>query len=251
MSTSPPIEKKDVDLLPIRKTPVLPLRPNSSLSIEQVEKISNTPLPTNRGLTTKEMTFIEFFLQGKSLKEAKTLAGFKESVTGTDVYRRPRIFQEIQKRARVHFEKMQLTTEDVLNRVSACAHSNPLDYYDILPDGNFQLNLNNMPSREAAEAIQELYYDAAGRPRITFVPKAAYVALETRLKGMLSDNRFESDGKDGSPSTIQAFDQIIMNTTINVQNVRVVSPDREKLEDKHPVLEGKILVDDTQSQKGS
>ena len=143
----------------------------------------------------------------------------------------PKVWNEIQKRLRVHFEREQITSEDVLRNIHQVAHANVLDYLEVMSDGSFKINLANI-SREDGKAIQEVGYDAAGRPRIKLVDKIAAIRLEGQLMGMLKD-RLEVTGKDGAPLSIRDFDAIIQNTTINIQN--------NTTQERHQVSEGEVI----------
>lgn len=241
MASPSQIQEKEVSLLPIRKTPPLPLRHSE----KELEAISNAPekwrRPANSEqgkFTPKQLSFINNIERGMSRKEAATAAGYAGGNDGSALYYTPHIFKEIQNRLRIHFEKENLATEEILARVSKCAHFNPLDFYDVKEDGSVQLNLKK-PSRADMEAVQKIYHDSAGRAHVDFVPKAAYVALEAKLKGMITE-KHEISGKDGGPVTVQYLDSIVQN--VNITNIHLIEDPKsqELVEPKQLTLEGNI-----------
>lgn len=197
---------------------------SGSVALRPIESLQSNPSPEpNLTLTRKQKRFIEFFLQGKSAKESALLANYKPSVADvatTAILYKPAVQFEIKRRQEEIYKKLEINTEEIISRIQYLAEANLADYIDIDPsDGEkFKINLNKL-DRLQFSAIQELNYDALGRPKIKLVDKKAYHDLLCRVKKIGADDQHRS----GSDLTIQALDAIVNkqsitynHTTINV-----------------------------------
>lgn len=219
-------------LLPIRPDPVLPLKASPTA----LEKIKNGPPKRTRSASSTDATFsrnqlafMDNWMRGMNPRAAMIAAGYSKNSLPSELLYNPKIWNELQKRYRVHYEKQKITTQEVLEGIDRLAASNILDYVDVLEDGSFKLNLTNV-NREMGEAIQGLEFDSAGRPRIKLVDKIAARALQARAMGMLKD-KVEVTGKDGAPLSIKDFDTIRNNTTINIQNINIGHKEEQHIPD--------------------
>jgi phage terminase small subunit len=237
MSAAP--TQEPTGLLPIRTSnpPKLPFRkstapsPTSNLDKPRKRRSGNTLSET---LTLHQLRFVEYYMRNKSLYTAAKLAGYAEStcLEAGQLLNNPNIREEISKRLIEEFKEKNITNEDIFRGVARCAFSNVFDYIDVQPDGGFRVDLNKVP-REYGYAIQELSYDAQGRPRIRLVDKKAAYELLGKFR-LMGGEKIEHSGRDGAPLTIQALDRIVQNNVTINQNF-INSPEKSK---EIPVLEG-------------
>lgn len=197
---------------------------SETVALRPIETLQTSPSPdANTTLTRKQKLFVEFFLQGKSAKEAALKAGYKPSVADvatTAILYKPAVQLELNHRQEEIYKKLEISTEETISRIQYLSEANLADYIDVDPeDGEkFKINLNKL-DRLQFSAIQELNYDALGRPKIKLVDKKAYHDLLCRIKKIGADEQHRS----GSDLTIQALDAIVNrqsitynHTTINV-----------------------------------
>lgn len=186
-------------------------------------------LPHQEGdkLTRKQKLFVEYWLQGKSAYVAAELAGYSPStasIATTVILTSTQVIKEIRRRTSKVFTDLELDTDYVLEKAANLASANMLDYVDIKPDGTFEINLARV-SRAQGEAIQELSFDAQGRPKIRMVDKKGSVELLARIKKMLNEGDLgPAGGKgEGQAITTQYIDQVVQEITVN-QQVNVYQP---------------------------
>ena len=159
--------------------------------------------------------FAEYYLQGHSAYKSAILCGFEPDEAKRAAYNllNSKVVQKIlQKRTKKKFQDLQLTTEAIIVETSKLAFSNMLDYVDILPDGSFQVNLNNV-TRDMGAAIQELSYDMQGRPKLKLADKRPAQELMMRYFKLL----VEQENQENRQLTIENLDKLISNVTINQQ----------------------------------
>src|ERR1700677_1465907 len=137
MATASPDSNTDTQagLLPIRPAP-LPLRRSVS-ALEQKKDIKlKTGAVFEGEFTRKELAFIEYYCQGLSEKAAAIKAGYTKNsaLNASQILYRPRIWEAIQTRLRVEFQRLNVTTASVIEEVNRLSNSNILDYVDIQPD---------------------------------------------------------------------------------------------------------------------
>lgn len=227
-----PIHSQELSKLPIRK----PQIPERNPSLTPVRRRSGNILhPT---LNVRQLKFVEYYVAGKNPYQAAKLAGYAESTcaNATELLLNNKdVREEIGKRFNNAFHEKNISNDDIFTGVARCAFSNMFDYINVLPNGEFKVNLNEVP-REMGYAIQEISHDAQGRPKIRLVDKKASFELLGRFRHMAVD-KLEVSGKEGGPLTIQALDAIVQqNITIN----QIVQPSLEN-QREHKVLEGKVV----------
>lgn len=226
-----PIRNPDLPELPLRKPAVT--SPQVDLDKPRRRKSGNILSET---LTIRQLKFVEYYERGMNCYRAAKAAGYSEStslVAYDVILNNPDVRNEIKRRFAIEFEEQSITNEDIFRGVARCAFSNIFDYIDVQPDGGFRVDLTKIP-RELGYAIQELSYDAQGRPRVRMVDKKASFELLGKFR-MMGGEKLEHSGKDGGPLTIQALDAIVQqNVTIN-QQININSPEKQE---EIPALEG-------------
>lgn len=186
----------------------------------------------------RQLKFVEYYVGNRTAYQAAKLAGYAESTCANAtelLLNNPDVRKEISNRFNTAFHDKNINNEDIFSGVARCAFSNMFDYISVLPNGEFRVNLNEVP-REMGYAIQEISHDAQGRPKIRLVDKKASFELLGRFRHMAVD-KLEVSGKEGGPLTIQALDAIVQqNITINQV---VQQPLEAKQEPK--VLTGEVV----------
>jgi hypothetical protein len=200
---------------------ILPIRP-----VKTKQQFSPATIKrnlSNQKLNRKLKKAIEFFRQGKSCRQAALKAGFSESyadVASTTIFKNPAVVAEIQRLdaeddALLPKVTVAMMKADLLKVINA----NPLDYYDVDASGNRALNLDRI-NREQGRYIQKLYTDSNGKLMMELENKMAARALLAKIERMgttATDNTIIGN-EEGQISIGGAFDEVVRQITINIQN---------------------------------
>ena len=132
----------------------------------------------------------------------------------------PNVVKYLARRRRRLFQVVELETDDILNDLRSVAEANILDYVDVLDDGSFKANLRKV-DREKGRCIQELSYDAQGRPKIRLKDSLKADELLAKIKKM-----FEVDSEKEKEYGERLFetdflDKLIREAKITVNSITV------------------------------
>lgn len=178
-------------------------------------------IPSNKGLSAQQIRFIDLYLSNKcrSAYKAALEAGYSENtanIASSVLLQNPKVAAEMKRRAQAIVESVGVSPEFVIQETVKLVRANVLDYIDIEDGGKFTVNLERV-DRDMGSAIQELSYDAEGRPRIRLADKKASIELLARIFKMFAE-KAENPG-DSRPLTIQSLDSIVQqitNVTVNI-----------------------------------
>lgn len=220
------ITSPDTPQIPIRKA-LVPIKKPSSKGIESLKPCSNTSLERNivspealKHLNKRQIAFINYYCAGNNAYRAAEKAGYSEGtcINATQLLlNNPHIREEIARRWNEDFKEANIKNEDIFASAARMAMANIFDYIKIEEGGKWDLDLGKIP-RELGFAIQEMSYDAQGRPRIRLVDKKAVLELIAKFRGMGTD-KLEISGKGGAPLTVQSIDQMVQQH-VQQQNVQ-------------------------------
>lgn len=241
MNTLPVVRER----LPLRRgnfsAPVKQLSPKSAIT--PLKKTSDI-LPEDRELTKKQKAAVEYLISGqaKTQREAGLMAGYSEVVSrmaSTEIFAKPNVRKEYNRRRKELWQNMELTSQDIVNRLQMLADANPADYIKILPDGSFKFDLSNV-TREQLGLIETFEFDALGRPKLKLHNTRACLMDIAKLKGIGS----EVVRAESGPLTIQALDAIIAQSTTNNivvnQQINVTEKESERYLPPRRVIEQQV-----------
>jgi len=240
--------------LPARKfLPEKNLNPNSNFYDDNLNSNSNSnsnsiknviPIE-DKTLTRKQKLAVEYLVNGyvRTQAEAIIRAGYKPSVAEvpSEVFGKPNVKKELQKRRREVFKGLELTPGDIIDNIRKCAEANIADYLEILPNGSFNFNFKNC-TREQLKVLKEVGYDALGRTKVLLHDERACWMDLAKLLGVGTDNANNINTAEG-PLTIKDLDAIIAKgTTNNIQiNQQINFSSEKEMQQFLPPRQGKVI----------
>ena len=149
-----------------------------------------TAKDATRGLTLKQEVFVKEYLVDFNATRAARAAGYSEKsaeVTGSRMLRNAKVQAEIDRQTQNRVQKLEITTEKIMQETARIAFANVLDYLTVDAKGaRFDLSKVH---RERAAAIQDIVIDSSGckgrsHLRVKLADKLSALAMLGRWLGL-------------------------------------------------------------------
>jgi phage terminase small subunit len=202
---------------------------------EAIEKAPVRSPKPRKELSIQELKFVEFYIQLGNGYRAALAAGYSDSLAlnAFTILNRAKVRAEINRRTTEKFAQLEINSDKVIEETARMAFANMLDYVQVKEeDGSFVVDLAKV-DRDMGVAIQELSYDAQGRPRIKLVDKKPALELLAKFFKMPTPEGGTGNGAEGGPVTITKLDQLIL------QNITINNPQAGQQLSEGKVIEGK------------